>query len=103
MVRLFGWLVLLARSDASKDVGIVVLRRQVARPRPDRAGLALLAAPARLLPGRLALRRIVTPGASITRQARYLLMARRTASAATVFALLAPDSAVGALDEQVGL
>ncbi|MGO9219061.1 MAG: hypothetical protein ACLP5E_15065 [Streptosporangiaceae bacterium] len=43
MVRLFGWLALLARSDASKDVQILVLRhelallrRQVARPKPDR-------------------------------------------------------------------
>ncbi len=39
MVRLFGWLALLARSDMSKDVEILVLRhevtvlcRQVARP-----------------------------------------------------------------------
>ena len=30
MVRLFGWVVLLARSDASKDVEILVLRHEVA-------------------------------------------------------------------------
>ena len=30
MVRLFGWLALLARSDVSKDVKIVVLRHEVA-------------------------------------------------------------------------
>ena len=30
MARLFGWLVLLARSDASKDVEILVLRHEVA-------------------------------------------------------------------------
>jgi putative transposase len=30
MVRLFGWVVLLARSDASKDVEILMLRHEVA-------------------------------------------------------------------------
>jgi transposase InsO family protein len=68
MVRVFGWLALLARSDASKDVEILalrhevmVLRRQVARPKPDWADRAVAAALARLLPRRVRLHWIVTP------------------------------------------
>ena len=30
MIRLFGWLALLARCDASKDVEILVLRHEIA-------------------------------------------------------------------------
>jgi transposase InsO family protein len=67
-VRVLGWLVLLTRSGASKDVEILVLRhevailrRQVARPEPDWADRAILAAFTRHLSGRLRAFRIVTP------------------------------------------
>ena len=67
--RSFAWLALLARSDASKDLEILVLRheiavlrRQAASPKPDWADRGVLAALARLLPGHLRAHRIVTPG-----------------------------------------
>jgi putative transposase len=68
-IRVFGWLVLLSRSQAAKDAEIMVLRhevavlrRQVTRPKPDWADRAILAAMARLLPAALRTHRLVTPG-----------------------------------------
>ena len=69
MIRVFGWLVLLGRGQASKDAEIMVLRhevavlrRQVTRPKPDWADRAILAALGRLLPAALRAHRLVTPG-----------------------------------------
>src|SRR6266853_2119913 len=70
-VRLCDWLVLLARSSASKDAELLVLRHEVAvprrthpRPRLDWADRAVMAALIRLLPGRLRAHQLVTAAQS---------------------------------------
>jgi putative transposase len=67
-VRLVGWIGLLARSAASKDAELLVLRQEVAvlrrqhpKPKMDWADRAVLAALARLLPRPLRMSRLVTP------------------------------------------
>ena len=78
--RVFGWLVLLSRSQASKDAEIMVLRqelmvlrRQAARPRPDWADRAVLSALARLLPAALRGSRLVTPGILLAWHRRLII------------------------------
>jgi putative transposase len=68
LARMLSWLALLARSDAAKDVEILVLRHEVAvlrrhnpRPRPSWADRALLRALSRLLPTSVRELRLVSP------------------------------------------
>jgi putative transposase len=79
MIRVSGWLVLLSRSQASRNAEIMVLRheveilrRQVTRPQPDWADRAVLAALARLLPAVLRDHRLVTPGTLLAWHRRLL-------------------------------
>jgi hypothetical protein len=67
-VRLTGWMALLARSAASKDAELLVLRQEVAvlrrqnpKPKLDWADRMVIAALARLLPRPWRMSRLVTP------------------------------------------
>jgi hypothetical protein len=82
--RLLGWLVLLGRTPASKDVELLVLRHEVAvlrraspKPRLDWADRALFAALIRRLPRVLRGHRLVTP-ATVLRWHRRLIAKKWT-------------------------
>jgi putative transposase len=69
LVRLVGWLVLLARRTATKDIELLVLRHVVAvvrrthpKPRLDWPDRAILSALIRAPPAWLRRHRLVTPG-----------------------------------------
>jgi transposase InsO family protein len=79
LVRVLGWLALLARSDASKDVEILVLRHEVAvlrrhnsRPTLTWVDRALLSALGRLLPAQLRRLRLVSPRTLLRWHARLV-------------------------------
>jgi transposase InsO family protein len=82
LARVLSWLSLLARSDAAKDVEILVLRHEVAvlrrhhpRPRLDWVDRAMLSALSRLLPVDLGRLRLVSPRTLLRWHAQ--LVARR--------------------------
>ncbi|GAA3143421.1 helix-turn-helix domain-containing protein [Streptomyces rectiviolaceus] len=69
LLKILGWIALLARSEASKNAEILVLRhqlavlrRQIVCPHPSWADRAVIAARARLLPKTLRGHLFVTPG-----------------------------------------
>src|SRR3989440_8024740 len=101
--RLCSWLVLLGRSSASKDAELLVLRHEVAvlrranyRPRLDWADRAVLAALIRLMPARLRMHRLITPGTVlrwhrrlVTRKWTYPSRTGRPPVSAEIAALIA--------------
>jgi putative transposase len=83
-IQLLSWLLLLARSSATKDVELLVVRHEVAvlrrttrKPRLDWADRTILSALIRLLPKALRRHRLVTPS-TILRWHRRLVATKWT-------------------------
>jgi putative transposase len=101
-IRVCGWMVLLGRSSTSKNAELLVLRHEVAvlrratpRPRLDWADRAVPATLIRLLPGRLRMHRLVTPGTVlrwhrrlVTRKSTYPRRTGRPPASAEIAALI---------------
>ena len=84
LAALLSWLALSARSSASKNAEILILRHEVVvlrrgnpKPRIDWADRAVLAALARILPKALRAHRTVTPG-TLLRWHRHMVTRKRT-------------------------
>ena len=84
LIRISGWLALLARSSAWKDAELLVLRHEVAvlrrtdpKPRLDWADRAVVASLCRFLPAAARAHRLVTP-ATILRWHRRLVAKKWT-------------------------
>jgi len=84
LLRVLGWIILLARSEASKDAEILalrhqvlVLRRQVGAPKPSWADRAIISALARRIPRTRRLCLLVTPR-TLLRWHAHLVRRRRT-------------------------
>ncbi len=97
LVRLSGWLTLLARSSASKDVELLALRHEVAvlrrthpKPRLDWADRAMFSVLCRHLPQGILRHRPVTP-TTILRWHRHLVATRWTYPLRHVRAVRARD------------
>ena len=113
LAALLSWLALSARSSASKNAEVLILRHEVAvlrrgnpKPRIDWADRAVLAALARILPKALRAHRIVTPRMllrwhrhMVTR--RWTLWGAKTALAASDLQL--PEAAGGSTGREAGL
>jgi hypothetical protein len=74
LVRVLGWLALLARSDAAKDVEILMLRHEIAvlrRPKMSWLDRAVLSAVSRLLPAPRVANRARHPRLRVTATGRH--------------------------------